>query len=97
MTATDFEIHYSDDGSDAIDWDMVDVKGWLGGVRVEFEQEAFRLNFCDATSNEQDVHRNIEQHGFSFDTDVIVLDRVTRENVGEAIRALASRGFRDLR
>jgi hypothetical protein len=96
MAATDFEIHYSDDDTELVEWDMVEIKGWLGGVHVVSGRISYRLNFCDTTSNAQDVGRAIESQGFSFDPDVVVLGRVTKASVEAAISAFASRDFRDL-
>ncbi|MFD0375674.1 hypothetical protein [Streptomyces sp. NPDC127112] len=81
---------------DEFDWFEVENKGWLDGVRVSWEGHSCTLSFFDEIRLPQVIAVDIERLGYFASMNVIVVRRVTRDAVDQAVSLMASRGFVDL-
>jgi hypothetical protein len=80
---------------DELDWQIQEMKGWIGNVTVMWEGGARVFEVYDPVRLAQTVDLEIEQIGRFTARSLLVVPSVTRENIETAISAIADSGFRD--
>ena len=66
----------------------VESKGYLFGVIVETEKFLYNLDFYDLTRFKQDVDNELSNSDFVYGYNIIILKRVTLQNIVDAIDKL---------
>ena len=66
----------------------VESKGYLFGVIVETEKFLYNLDFYDLTRFKQDVDNELSNNDFVYGYNIIILKRVTLQNIVDAIDKL---------
>lgn len=85
-----FSLIFPDDFDDYA-WE-VDAKGWFNDAVVEIDGERFRIAFYDIARLTQDIEDALSMNAAFFEKNIVVLRRVTRESIEQAIESLAASG-----
>ncbi|MFD9060765.1 hypothetical protein ACFVZ3_04500 [Kitasatospora purpeofusca] len=83
-------------GLDEFDWFEIENKGWLDGVRVSWSGNSCAVSFFDEIRLPQAIAVDIERLGYFSARNVVVVRRVTRDEINRTMSAMADRGFADL-
>jgi hypothetical protein len=78
-----------------IDWQMQEMKGWIGDVTVMWDGGARVFDGYDPVRLAQTVELKTEQIGRFTARSLLVASGVTRANIETAISAIADFGFRE--
>jgi hypothetical protein len=71
-------------------------KGYLVGVKVLIDGASIELAIYDQARLRQEVNDEIEASGFFSEARLVVVSRVTRDEISRAIDRLSAGGFRGL-
>ncbi|WP_027941837.1 hypothetical protein [Amycolatopsis taiwanensis] len=74
-----------------------EAKGYLPGVRISTEEATFELTVHDPMRLTQDIAAEFTVSGYATFSNLLVVPKVTRDEVARAVRDLAKAGFRGLR
>lgn len=74
-----------------------EAKGYLPGVRISTEGATFELTVHDPVRLTQDIATELTVGGFAAFANLLVVPKVTRDEVARAVRELAKAGFRGLK
>ena len=81
-----YQIIFPDDFDDYA-WE-VESKGWFNGVVVIFEGKEYRITFYDPVRLSQDVADEIFKYNFFFESNLVVIKIVNRENIEKIINKI---------
>jgi hypothetical protein len=70
----------------------IESKGWFAGLEIILDGKALKPIFCDAARLSQDVAGELSSSGFFFEPCLVVVERVSRESIEDAIKNLARTG-----
>lgn len=82
-------------GFDEYAWE-IESKGWFSDVTIILSGRSIKPIFYDPKRLEQDIADEIAEQGLFFESNLIVLERVTKENIENAVAKLASSGKLDV-
>jgi hypothetical protein len=88
MTA--YELKWPAD-FDEYAWE-VESKGWFSDVTISARGRSIKPAFYDPSRLEQEIADEIADQGLFSERDLIVLEKVTKANIENAIEKLASSG-----
>lgn len=84
------------DGLDEFEWFEIENRGWLEGVRISSNDDMYTVSFFDEIRLPQIVAADIERLGFFSARNLVVVQRVARDEICSVVSAIADRGFVDL-
>ena len=70
----------------------VEAKGWLPDVAVTFDGRRCRVTFYDPARLAQEIEANLSETGTFFESNVVVVARVTRAQIESAVATLVRLG-----
>lgn len=70
----------------------IEAKGYLQNVSVILEDCSYSLVFYDIVRLYQDTKAEIEYSGYFFESNLILVSKVTKKNMIEAVDSLFRRG-----
>jgi len=81
---------------DEYDWAEIEAKGWLDGVRIVRNGDEFTLAIYDQVRLPQAITVDVERLGYFAASRLLVVPRLSRDDIEIAIGRMAERGFLDL-
>jgi hypothetical protein len=84
----EFELRLPDDFEQAL-WS---TKGYFPGAELVVKNKAYRLTFYDPIRLGQDAIAEVENGTFFFEKNLIVVEKVERQNLEAAVRWLVDTG-----
>lgn len=76
---------------DDYSWE-VEAKGWFSGVQVSVGDKVFKPVFYDKGRLAQEIEDALANHKYFAETDIVVVDHVSRETMEAAISAMSEAG-----
>ncbi len=71
-------------------------KGYLVGVTVNYDGATIDLTIYDPTRLMQEVRDDVESTGYFTEARLLVVPRVTRDQIAQAVEEMAHGGFQQL-
>ena len=81
---------------DDYDWAEIEAKGWIGDVRVVWSEGECSLSFFDETRLPRAIEVDVNRLGYFTAKNIIVVRRVARDEIMNAVSVMSRRGFVDL-
>lgn len=81
-----FKLEFPEDFDD-YEWE-VESKGFLGNIQLQFDRQSYLISFYDKERLMQEIVDEIESNGFFFESNLIIIDSVTKANMVESIERL---------
>jgi hypothetical protein len=95
MTHMDYEVHYPD-YFDGYEYAIV-AKGYFADIVVSTTRAVYRPVFFDMARFQQEVADSIASPaGYHVESNVVLVEKVDRAHIDEALSAMAVNGFAEL-
>ena len=73
-----------------------EAKGYLTEARISAGGAVYTLTVYDPVRLSQDTEAEVPAHGYMAVANLLVVPKVTREEIAKAVRLLADSGFQEL-
>lgn len=70
----------------------VEAKGWFSEAKLTFLGMQYRMNFYDPARLRQEIEDDIQRGSVFFETNLLVVPSVTRQNMEKAVEMLIQSG-----